>query len=215
MTGRVRKDNWKLGPVYPITDSLESCGISLVDQVRGFLSAGIKAFQIRQKGMDDRPLFDLLAEIRSLCLAGCAEFLVNDRTDLALASKAAGVHLGQADLPVQAAREILGSSAIIGLSTHTEKQFEQGFDLDVDYLAIGPVFPTATKDVPYSPLGIGRIRQMVARSPHPTVAIGGISLENVSEVWNAGIDSVAVISALSQSRDPAKEIGRFLSLYEK
>ena len=150
-----------------------------------------------------------------MCELSQARFLVNDRVDLALASKAHGVHLGQTDLPVAAARELLGEDAILGLSTHSRTQFERALQEDIDYLALGPIFTTTSKDSPYPPLGTDLLRQLVTSSPLPVVAIGGITLETTRKVWASGAASVAVISDIVQAECPSDKMTEYLKLARK
>jgi thiamine-phosphate pyrophosphorylase len=131
--------------------------------------------------------------------------LINDRVDIAIASGADGVHLGQTDMGVMEARRLMGADKIIGVSTHNEDELRAALETDADYIAIGPVFGTTTKDNPDPTLGIEefrRLRQMV--SGRPVVAIGGINSTNFRDVLSAGADSVAVIGAL-YSRDESIE----------
>jgi thiamine-phosphate pyrophosphorylase len=123
--------------------------------------------------------------------------IINDRADIALALGADGVHLGQDDLPPAAARELLGERAVIGCSTHNEEQAREAIELPVDYIAIGPVFQTSSKENPDPVVGLEglrRVRRIVGQIP--LVAIGGVSAENAREVLTAGADSLAVISLL-------------------
>jgi thiamine-phosphate pyrophosphorylase len=203
-----------LDPVYPLTHAPAGAGLSHVDLARAFLRAGCRFFQVRAKELSDRELYGELTEITAACRERAARFLVNDRADLAWACGAAGVHLGQQDLPVSAARRMLGNGAIIGLSTHTESQFLQAQDEDVDYVAAGPVFASATKPGGPPPLGLPLLSRLVTQSRVPVVAIGGINLRNVSEIWRAGAASAAVISDIVFSSDPADRVRAYLELAE-
>lgn len=194
-----------LPKVYPLT-----CGRNHPQLARSFLKAGARLLQVRAKHFSDGELFEQLLEIRQLCHQAGARFVVNDRVDLALAVGAGGVHLGQADLPVEVARGLLGTDAIIGLSTHTRDQFEAAQDLEVDYVAVGPVFATSSKRSPYPELGPETVAAWVPRSRHPVVAIGGITLERACLLWRAGASSVAVISDLADSPDPERRLAQYL-----
>ncbi len=153
-----------------------------------------------------------MLEVRSLCDPVKAQFLVNNRVDLAMAVKAHGVHLGQEDLPVAIARKILGKEALIGLSTHNRDQFLDAQREDIDYLALGPLFPTTTKATENPPVGVETLRELVAESRVPVVAIGGISLERAEDLWTAGAHSVAVISDITKNADPARRVAEYLAL---
>lgn len=202
----------RLGKVYPITQAPNRHGLSHAELAEKFLQGGARLLQVRDKQLPDLVFYQQLLEIANLCRAYDAQFLVNDRVDLALAAKAQGVHLGHTDLPVEAARELLGGDAIIGVSTHTAEQFREAQQRDIDYVAVGPVFPTATKESAYPPLGIETVRELAAASRHPVVAIGGITLENAASLWNNGVHSVAVISDLVNSENPAERVRRYLEI---
>jgi len=198
-------ESW-LPPLYPIT-TYQAGHLQLVEK---YLSAGIRFFQVRDKFLDDCSLYQLLIQIRQLCTSSQARFIVNDRVDLSLASGAAGVHLGQKDLPASEARRLLGQEALIGVSTHNREQFLRAQRSNVNYVALGPIFPTPTKESAYRPLGIELLRELGRERKHPLVAIGGIRLENVMEVWRAGADSVAVVSDIAFAEDPEARIKSYL-----
>ncbi|MFL6284963.1 MAG: thiamine phosphate synthase, partial [Pyrinomonadaceae bacterium] len=131
--------------------------------------------------------------------------IINDRADIALALGADGVHLGQDDMPPEAARSLLGGGAVVGFSTHGVEQAIAAARLPVDYIAVGPIFKTASKENPDPVVGLEglrRVREAVGRLP--LVAIGGVTRENVPSVLDAGADSVAVISALLNHEDPSE-----------
>lgn len=184
----------KLGRVYPITGSVSGSAKDHVYYAECFMRAGVPLFQVRDKSLEDEAYLGQLTRIRDLSRDRGSLFLVNDRVDLAQACGADGVHLGQTDMPVAEARKLLGPEAVIGISTHTEEQFLGAQELDVDYVAVGPIFPTATKVSPYAPLGVEFLTRMAGRSRFPLVAIGGITIDNALAVWQAGAASVAVIS---------------------
>ena len=136
--------------------------------------------------------------------------VINDRTDLALLSGASGVHVGQDDLPVSAARRLLGPQAIIGYSTHTAAQIDAAALEPASYIAVGPVFPTQTKDTGYAQVGIGLVADAVKRSRGlPVVAIGGITLDTAPAVLAAGATSVAIISDLLVGGDPRSRVASY------
>ena len=202
--------SFQLPPVYPITGSLP--GLNHAELAKTLLQAGARFFQVRAKTLPDSEFYEQLLQVERFCGMSHARFLVNDRVDLALASKAHGVHLGQTDLPVAAARELLGTDAILGLSTHSRAQFERALKEDIDYLALGPIFSTTSKNSPYPPLGTDLLRQIVSSSPVPVVAIGGITLETTPEVWESGAASVAVISDILHAQRPSDRLAQYLEL---
>jgi thiamine-phosphate pyrophosphorylase len=200
----------QLGPLYPITISDSESGTDHLRLAREYLKAGIHFFQVRDKQLSDRIFYQCLLQIRQISAKVNAEFLVNDRVDLALASGAAGVHLGQTDLPAEEARRILGEQAVIGISTHDRKQFLKAQTAPVNYVALGPIFETSTKKTHRQPLGVNLLRDLASERKLPLVAIGGIRLENAVDVWKAGADSIAVISDIAATSDPAFSIQKYL-----
>ncbi len=198
------------GAFYPVTDSGSPAGLGHLELVQLLLAAGVRFLQIREKRLPDGDFFRVLLEIADLCNRAGAAFVVNDRVDLALACGAAGVHLGQTDLPVGHARRLLGPRAVIGVSTHSEEQLRLALKWPVDYIAVGPIFATSTKKSEYRPLGLDFVRTARGLTDLPLVAIGGIGLENAEAVWAAGADSVAVISDVAGAPDPGLRARQFL-----
>lgn len=178
---------------YAVFDPSIRPDLSLPEAARLLGDAGVRWVQLRHKQAGSG---QLLSEAQGLlaALPTAATFIVNDRADVALLTGAAGVHLGQTDLPAAAAREALGADKLIGLSTHTLEQLEAARSAPVDYLAFGPVFATATKADTEPVVGCDGLREARRRTEKPLVAIGGITPENAGEVMEAGADSVAVIS---------------------
>lgn len=185
-----------LPKLYPITDTRLS-GLSHAEQVRRFAAGGATFIQLREKHLSPREFYREAEEALRVARSCGVRLIVNDRIDIALALKASGVHLGQNDLPPAAARELLGERAIIGFSTHTVEQATKAARLPVDYIAIGPIFETNSKENPDAVVGLEglrRVRQAIGKIP--LVAIGGIKRESILETLEAGADAVAVISLL-------------------
>jgi thiamine-phosphate pyrophosphorylase len=157
--------------------------------------------QVRTKGGPDAERVRLAREACAAARAVGMPLIVNDRPDVALIVGAAGVHVGQRDLPPAAARRILGPAAIVGISTHDVRQATTASGEPVDYVAIGPVFPTRTKDRPDPAVGLDGLRAVRGRVVGPLVAIGGITRENAAAVVGAGADGIAVIGALLGETD--------------
>lgn len=182
--------------IYPITDTRLS-GLSHAEMVEQFAAGGGAFIQLREKSADPKTFYnEAVAAVKAARKAG-VQIIINDRVDIALAVNAHGVHLGQDDLPPAAAREILGSDAIIGFSTHTIEQAKRAAALPVDYIAFGPIFATSTKSDAEAVVGLkllAEVRKTIGE--FPLVAIGGINTENIAEVLQNGADSAAVISAL-------------------
>jgi len=146
-------------------------------------------------------------------LGADVQLIVNDRADIARLAGAAGVHVGQDDLPPDAARRIVGRERIVGLSTHTTAQVEAAVREPVNYIAIGPVFGTASKATGYDAVGLAMVQEAAARAHArglQVVAIGGITLDRAAEVVHAGADAVAVISDLLRTGDPRARVREYL-----
>ncbi|HEX8708465.1 MAG TPA: thiamine phosphate synthase [Pyrinomonadaceae bacterium] len=186
----------KLPKLYPVTDARLS-GLSHAEQVERLGAGGATLVQLREKHLSPRDFYTEAAEALRVARARGISLIINDRVDIALALGADGVHLGQDDLAPDAARSLLGERAIIGRSTHTVEQALEASRLPIDYLAIGPIFPTSSKENPDRVVGLDGLRRVrQATGKIPLVAIGGINAESAPEVLAAGADSVAVISLL-------------------
>ena len=196
-----------LPKIYPITDA-EISGLSHTEQVRRLIAGGATLIQLREKQKAAGDWFPDALEAAKLCREAGVLCIVNDRVDVALAIDADGVHLGQDDMPVAAARRLLGQDKIIGLSTHSIGQLEAALREPVDYLAIGPIFDTSTKSDPDPAIGIEMLSKAAKTSGMmPLVAIGGIKADNLASIISAGAASAAIIGALLS--DPAKISKRF------
>ncbi|MBK9168529.1 MAG: thiamine phosphate synthase [Bryobacterales bacterium] len=188
--------------LYPILDtaSLTARGCPLEDAARAVLDAGARILQIRHKGHWHRDLYAAAQRVRDACQAAGAQLIANDRADFALLL-GAGLHIGQNDLPPPLARNLTGPDCLIGFSTHNATQLIAASQEPVDYLALGPVFPTGSKMKPDPTVGVGSLSRLRSLTARPLVAIGGITRENARAVLNAGADSIAVIGDLLP--DPA------------
>lgn len=187
--------------VYLVADP-EATRRDLVEDVVAALEAGVTAVQLRAKRMDDGDAWRLAIRLRQACRARGALFVVNDRVDLALASRADGVHLGLADLPLAMARWLAGPGFVIGASPATVWQAEDAVRQGADYVGVGPVFATSSKDDAGAPIGLEGVQERVAAAGLPTVGIGGITIENAAEVIGAGAIGVSAISAILGSAEP-------------
>ena len=204
-----------LPPLYAIVDAeiAAAAGWTLVDLASACLAGGATLLQVRAKDASSGWLLDTAALIVERAHAAGTRVVVNDRADIARLAGADGVHLGQEDLGPKAARSIVGDTALIGLSTHTLDQIEAALAQPVSYLAIGPVFATATKATGYQAVGLDRVREAAARARTrqlPVVAIGGITLESAPGVIQAGAASVAVIGDLLSGGDPERRVRSYL-----
>jgi thiamine-phosphate pyrophosphorylase len=187
----------RLPRVYPIldTESLARRSVALEVAAAAFLEGGAQILQIRHKQHWSRDFFETARTLARLCREAGSTLVVNDRADFAILLDAA-LHVGQDDLSPRDARRLMGPDAIIGYSSHNIKQLCEAGGEPVDYVALGPIFTTASKQNPDPVTGLEEIRRCRALIEKPLVAIGGITLENASDAWKAGADSVAVIAGL-------------------
>lgn len=193
--------------LYPILDDSFETEASLVEAIAALGRARCRTVQLRVKTLSTREFHRFAKLAREHTRAAGLSLIVNDRADIALLVGADGLHLGQDDLSPASARRVLGASAVIGLSTHDLEQARLACSAPVDYIAIGPIFPTTTKKTRAEgerELGVEGARAVRAVVDKPLVAIGGITLSSAKDLLDAGVDSVAVISAL---RRPSREGG--------
>ena len=194
----------ELPKLYPITDRRLS-GLTHAEQVARLCEGGARVVQLREKHLLPREFSAEAAEALRVARLFGAKLIINDHADVALVVGADGVHLGQEDIPPQAARLVLGEGRIVGFSTHSVEQAIAAVQLPVDYVAIGPVFDTSSKENPDPVVGLEGVRRVrAAIGTLPLVAIGGVTLESAPSVLEAGADSVAVIGALLNTSDPAE-----------
>jgi len=187
--------------LYIVTDRKASRGRDHMSMVRAALDGGADVIQLRDKDLSGRDLYALAREMASLVHASRARFIVNDRLDIALAAGADGVHLGQYDLPVAAARSLSPPSFIIGVSVGSVEEALAAERDGANYIALSPVFSTPTKDDAGPGHGLEVLREIKAAVKLPVIAIGGVNAGNVTEVVGAGADGVAVISAVLGADD--------------
>lgn len=202
--------NFELPKLYAITDARIS-GLSHAEQVLRLANGGATLIQLREKFATPREFYEEAKAALTIARERKIKLIINDRVDIALALKADGVHLGQDDMPPEAARNILGNDAIIGFSTHNTAQAIEAIKLPVDYIAIGPIFGTTTKENPDPIVGLEGLRRVRdGIKDFPLVAIGGINQENAAEVFVNGANSVAVISALLEKPDEITKRTQYL-----
>lgn len=184
-----------------------ACALRLAD-------AGVRLLQYRNKAASARELLEHSRQLSTALIPQGVTFVVNDRADVAVLSGGNGVHVGQEDLDVEAARSVMGAGKLVGVSTHNFEQFQQATTSSADYIAVGPVFSTATKSNPDPVVGTELLRRVRPLSDKPIVAIGGITLERAVEALQAGADSVAVISDILRAPDPARQARQYIDLLE-
>jgi thiamine-phosphate pyrophosphorylase len=185
------------------------------DLADAYLAGGARFIQIRSKHAASAAFLEMCADVVGRAHKAGSIVIVNDRADIAALSSADGVHVGQEDLDPASVRKILGYSAIVGISTHSPDQARAAARLAVDYIAVGPVFGTSTKDTGYREVGTPLVAEVVdmlrtGESMKPVVAIGGITLDRAREVIDAGAASVAVISDLLSTGDPEARVKEYV-----
>jgi thiamine-phosphate pyrophosphorylase len=181
---------------------------------RQLADAGVRLLQYRNKTASSRELLERSKRLSVELMPRGVTFIVNDRADVAALAGASGIHVGQEDLGVEEAREVVGQDKLVGVSTHNRTQFEQAAAGSADYIAVGPIFSTSTKVNSDPVVGTELIRQVRPLTDKPIVAIGGITLERAAEVVQAGANSVAVISEILRARKPGERARQFLEMLE-
>jgi len=197
------RPDWSL---YLVADTDYAAGRDLVRIVREAVQGGVTAVQLRAKGLDTHAFLDLAVRLKTALKGRSVPLIINDRVDIALACGAEGVHLGQDDMPVTAARKLLGKAKIIGLSVNTMKEAREAERLGAGYIGLGPVFATTSKETELPVLGAAGVRRFRARIKIPIIGIGGINLGNAAEVIESGAEGVAVISAILGATDVRKAV---------
>jgi thiamine-phosphate pyrophosphorylase len=195
-------------------DVCARAGWTLVDFAAACIDGGARFLQVRAKDAAGQWLLETTQAVAEQANAARALVIVNDRVDIARLAGAGGVHVGQTDLRPKAVRAIGGADLVVGLSTHTPDQYRAAKLEPVDYVAIGPVFATATKATGHEPVGLAAVSSAAQATGLPVVAIGGITLERARSVIDAGARSVAVISDLLATGDPAGRVRSYLRALE-
>jgi len=193
-----------LPALYPILD-VDLCrgrGLDPLAVLDAFLAGGARFLQLRDKSSSSAARLALADTVCARVHAAGGRLIVNDRPDIARMCGADGVHVGQDDMSVEDARRVVGDQAMVGVSTHDEAQIAAAVQTSASYLAVGPIYGTATKDTGYSARGLALVRHAAARAQRPVVAIGGITLEAVPAVARAGASAAALIAAIDAAPDP-------------
>ena len=199
---------FRLTDVYPVVTSEFCLGRSPVAVAESLLKGGVRLLQIREKTMPDRQFLDLLRQVRELTWDYGALLIVDDRVDAALIAQADGVHLGQEDIPLPDARRI-APDLLIGVSTHNADEIRQAQDEGCSYLNIGPVFPTQTKQLACTFLGLDRLRALIPLVRVPFSVMGGIKDSHLAELKAAGAGRIAAVTAFTQAPDPGAEVAKW------
>ena len=200
--------------LYAILDP-DLAPVSLASLAATLADAGVRLMQLRDKRGSAARIHLQSKELQELVSPRGVRFIVNDRADIAAITDAGGVHVGQEDLPAEDARRICGTSRWVGVSTHNLQQLREADRTSVAYIAVGPLFPTGTKEKPDPVVGTKFLRTARQLTRKPLVAIGGITIESAADVFRAGADSVAIIRDLLAAPDPATRAKEYLAISER
>ncbi|HCE29673.1 MAG TPA: thiamine phosphate synthase [Comamonadaceae bacterium] len=199
--------------LYLVTDQASLRGRTLADVLLAAVQGGVSCVQLREKALCTRDFVALALAVKDLLTPFDVPLVINDRMDVALACGAQGVHLGQSDMPVALARQLLPPEVFIGLSVENLGDVARAAGLAVDYLGISPVYATPTKTDTAAPWGLAGVSQVRAMTGLPLVAIGGIHQGNAAEVLQAGADGLAVVSAICSAADPQAAAQSFQDIF--
>jgi len=204
----------KIGRLHVLTDTdLQNC-FSHIELAELAIAGGADTIQFRQKSGETIQMIRIAEQIQALCKRAGVSFIINDRVDVAIASHADGVHLGQGDFPISLARKLLGEGIIIGGSAGNEEEARKCFLEGADYIGFGPVFPTSSKEDAGPASGLDLLKQVVEKIPLPVIAIGGINKDNTLLVKESGVHGIAVISAVCCEKNPEEATKCLLRLLE-
>jgi thiamine-phosphate pyrophosphorylase len=192
----------KIGRLHVLTDTVLQSRYSHEELERLAIAGGADTIQFRQKSGSTREMIETARRLKRICEQGGVTFIVNDRVDVAIASEADGVHLGQDDFPIPLARKLLGKNRIIGGSAVTLEEGEKCLAEGADYIGFGPVYPTGSKPDAGPVTGVSLLKELIDTVLIPIIAIGGVDASNTPEVMQAGAHGIAVISAVCCHEDP-------------
>jgi thiamine-phosphate pyrophosphorylase len=196
--------------LYPILDDNQSA--DLQRDAESLILAGVKILQLRCKKLSNADFYNLVIRLAPICKQNEVLLILNDRVDVALITDVAGVHLGQDDFPATETRQLL-PDAIIGLSTHNIRQIQEANQLPIDYISIGPIFPTTSKANPDPVVGIELLSKAKTLTSKPIVCIGGIAANEIPELLHAGADGIAMISEIYKTDDVFNNVERLVRLF--
>lgn len=201
--------------LYLVTDRTQTRGRDLLWVLEQALEGGANAVQLREKDLGGRDLFELAEKISRLCERYRASLFINDRVDVALAVDAAGVQLGKASVPIEAARSLLGPKRLIGASIHSLDELSDAAGGGADFVVFGPVYFTPSKASFGAPQGLAALEKIVAASALPVYAIGGITEKNIEAVRNLGARGIALIAAIISAENPKEATQRLAQLLRR
>lgn len=200
--------------LYLVTDKRNKTDAEFLEIIEEAIKGGTTVVQIREKEGETLDFYNLALKVKEITSKYNVPLIVNDRIDVALAIKSEGVHIGQTDMPADVARSLIGDEMILGVSASTVKEARKAEKDGADYIGTGAVFPTATKDDAPS-ITKDDLKEVTGSINIPTVAIGGITLENASELAGTGIAGISVVSAIMNSKDPKTASENLLKIYNE
>lgn len=200
--------------IYLVTDKRNKTDYEFLEIIEEAIKGGITVVQIREKEGETLDFYNLALKVKEITSKYNVPLIVNDRIDVALAIKSEGVHIGQTDMPADVARSLIGDEMILGVSASTVEEARKAENDGADYIGTGAVFPTATKDDAPS-ITKDDLKEVTGSINIPTVAIGGITLENASELAGTGIAGISVVSAIMNSKDPKTASENLLKIYNE
>jgi len=201
--------------LYLVSDRRQTRPRDLLWVLERALDGGVKGIQLREKDLGGRELFDLAEKVKALCVDRQASLFINDRVDVALAVDADGIHLGGASIPIEAARALVGTEKLIGVSTHSMREAEEAERAGANFLLFGPIYFTSSKADYGEPQGLAPLKEVVEKISIPVYAIGGIKVENIGDVKEAGVRGIALISAIMSSADPCRATQEILGILQR
>ncbi|MBC8015282.1 MAG: thiamine phosphate synthase [Sporomusaceae bacterium] len=201
--------------LYCITAEEHSLGRSNIEVVKQMIDAGVKIIQYREKDKKMKAKYQECTVIREMTRQAGVTFIVNDDIDLAMIVEADGVHIGQDDLPIEKVRELVGDKMIIGISTHCPEEARQAAASGADYIGVGPIFKTATKKDVCEPVGFEYLEYVAQNISIPFVAIGGIKINNITEVMKRGTQCIAIVTEITTAQDIPGRIAEIREMIRK
>lgn len=205
------RDKRSISGLYAIVDTAYVPLERAAERAAEALLGGVRIIQLRAKDSPAKDALNAAMALKSLAGEFNSTFIVNDRIDIALLSGADGVHIGQDDIRINDARKLLGPDSIIGVSTHNIQEALEAESLGANYISFGPIFPTATKKDAEAPKGVELLKEITGKTKVPVVAIGGITMDNMGEVLEAGAESIAMISELFKTEGAASRVSSIIS----
>ncbi|WP_027179557.1 thiamine phosphate synthase [Maridesulfovibrio bastinii] len=210
-TRKITRENILDTDIYCLTAQKFSKGRSNIEVVKEMLDNNIKLIQYREKEIKSGQKYKECCEIRKMTREAGAAFIINDDIDLAMMVEADGIHIGQEDFPIEVVRKLIGDKMAIGLSTHNPEQAREAVKLGADYIGVGPIFKTMTKEDVCDPVGFDYLEYVAQNISIPFVAIGGIKEHNIKEVTSRGVKCVALVTEIVEADNIGAKIASIRS----